>query len=311
MKLTDACQDYLHYIQAIDRKAEATIASYTNDLRQYVQYMQTCKIEEVENIDYSHVQDFLEYLRQDHYDEKGQCIHKKKSSASINHMITSLHVFHRYLSMTYPKLLNPVQNIRTKKAVQHLPVYFNMQDIERLLDSFGDSDAEIMDKAIVELLYGCGLRVSECCSLMLQQVYLEQGFLRVIGKGNKERMVPMHARCKKALENYLTKVRKQRYARSNFVFINAKGQEITRQYIHVMIKKRLLALGLDERLSAHSFRHSFASHLLDGGADLRVVQELLGHSDISTTQIYTHVQNKRLQSVYTSFHPRAKKHKED
>ena len=184
MKLTDACQDYLHYIQAIDRKAEATIASYTNDLRQYVQYMQTCKIEEVENIDYSHVQDFLEYLRQDHYDEKGQCIHKKKSSASINHMITSLHVFHRYLSMTYPKLLNPVQNIRTKKAVQHLPVYFNMQDIERLLDSFRDSDAEIMDKAIVELLYGCGLRVSECCSLMLQQVYLEQGFLRVIGKGN-------------------------------------------------------------------------------------------------------------------------------
>ena len=109
----------------------------------------------------------------------------------------------------------------------------------------------------------------------------------------------------------MTKVRKQRYARSNFVFINAKGQEITRQYIHVMIKKRLLALGLDERLSAHSFRHSFASHLLDGGADLRVVQELLGHSDISTTQIYTHVQNKRLQSVYTSFHPRAKKHKED
>ena len=121
----------------------------------------------------------------------------------------------------------------------------------------------------------------------------------------------MHAPSKKALENYLTKVRKQRYARSNFVFINAKGQEITRQYIHVMIKKRLLALGLDERLSADSFRHSFASFLLYGGADLRVVQELLGHSDISTTQIYTHVQNKRLQSVYTSFHPRAKKHKED
>ena len=121
----------------------------------------------------------------------------------------------------------------------------------------------------------------------------------------------MHRRCKKALESYLTKVRKQRHATNNLVFVNAKGQGITRQYVHVMIKKRLQTLGIDERLSAHSFRHSFASHLLDGGADLRVVQELLGHSDISTTQIYTHVQNKRLQSVYTSFHPRAKKHKED
>ena len=229
MKLTDACQDYLHYIQAVDRKADATIASYTNDLHQYMQYMQTCRIEEVEDIDYLQVQDFLEYLRKDRYDEKGQCIRKKKSPASINHMITSLHGFHRYLSMTYPKLLNPVQNIRTKKAVQHLPVYFNMQDIERLLDSFKDSDAEIMDKAIVELLYGCGLRVSECCGLILQQVYLEQGFLRVIGKGNKERMVPMHRRCKKALESYLTKVRKQRHAANNLVFVNAKGQGITRQ----------------------------------------------------------------------------------
>ena len=132
----------------------------------------------------------------------------------------------------------------------------------------------------------------------------------MIGKGDKERMVPMHTRCVRALRAYLTQIRPTWEKRkSTRVFLNSRGNVLTRQYVHTLIKQRLQELGLDERLSAHSFRHSFATHLLDGGADLRVVQELLGHSDITTTQIYTHVQNRRLKEAIDQYHPRSVKKK--
>lgn len=310
MKIDEAYEDYIHYIQAVDQKSAATIHSYANDLSTYIAYLKKEHIEDMNDIDYRHLQDFLEYLRVDHMDEEGKCISHARKSSSINHMITTLHTFHRYITMTYPTVMDPAMHIRSRKTSRHLPVYFNMEDIETLLNSFGTSDQELFEKAVLELLYGCGLRVSECCSLTLNQMHLEQGFLRVIGKGDKERMVPMHERCVKAVRTYLDVDRRHwEKKRSPYVFLNSRGNVLTRQYVHTLIKRRLKAAGLDEHLSAHSFRHSFASHLLDGGADLRVVQELLGHSDIATTQIYTHIQNQRLQNVYISFHPRAKSDK--
>ena len=157
------------------------------------------------------------------------------------------------------------------------------------------------------MLYGCGLRVSECCELRLQQLHLKQGLVRVIGKGSKERMVPLHEEGIQALLQYLQYVRPQwEQTRSPYVFINHLGHPLTRQYVHQMIKRTLQSLGMSTAYSAHSFRHSFATHLLDGGADLRVVQELLGHSYIQTTQIYTHVQGRRLRQAYDAFHPLAK-----
>ena len=153
--------------------------------------------------------------------------------------------------------------------------------------------------------YGCGLRVSELCQLEYSSLHLQNDFLRIKGKGNKQRIVPIHHQCKEALIHYLDKVRIHRVVKkTNYVFLNEHGNQLQRGSVHALIKKNLRKCGLNEQLSAHSFRHSFASHLLDGGADLRSVQELLGHSDISTTQIYTHIQNKTLCEQYAYIHPR-------
>lgn len=307
MKITEAIEDFLHYISVVDQKSCASIASYKQDLKQYEGYLSTHSIATINDTSYMDVQDFIQELSLDQVDEDGLIIKAKKGS-SINHMITTLHVFHRYVSLTYPSLLNPTLHLHCKKTTKKLPSYFNVQDIGRMLDSFGNSDLEVFQHALLELLYGCGLRVSELCDLLLNQTHVEQGFLRVIGKGDKERMVPMHERSRQVVTQYLNYVRNTwETKRSPYVFINARGNHVTRQYVHTLIKQKLHEQHLDERLSAHSFRHSFATHLLDGGADLRVVQELLGHSDIATTQIYTHIQNKRLKDAYTAYHPRAKK----
>lgn len=296
MLIQDAIVDYLHYISVVDQKALTTIQAYENDLRSYQVFLSQRGRQNIEDITYGNLQDFLIQQKND------------KKNASVNRMISSLHSFHHYITFTYPHILDPSVHIKTKKNGGRLPSYFNVQEICTLLDSFGNSEQDLFHHAMLELLYSCGLRVSELCSLKINQVHLEQGFIRVIGKGDKERMIPMHDRAVQELRNYLEAVRPQwEKQRSPYVFINHYGHVVNRQYVHTLIKTKLHELGLDERLSAHSFRHSFATHLLDGGADLRVVQELLGHSDIKTTQIYTHIQNKRLKDAYTSFHPRAHK----
>lgn len=295
MLIEDGLEDYLHFIRVVEHKAGATVRSYQCDLQLYVHFLRAQSLSSVEEIQDLHIYAFLDEQR------------LVKKASSINHVITSLHMFHRYLHVTYPGIHDPSIHLRTGKTPNKLPRYFNAHDIEQLLESFGNSDVELFHKALLELLYGCGLRVSELCALRLNQTHVEQGFLRVIGKGDKERMVPMHQRSVDALRMYLTFVRiSWEKKRSPYVFINPRGNVVTRQYVHTLIKTKLHELQLDERLSAHSFRHSFASHLLDGGADLRIVQELLGHRDIATTQIYTHVQNKRLKDAYTNFHPRQK-----
>lgn len=295
MDILEAKEDYIHYISVVDVKSLATISSYQRDLKEYCTYLQSRQVTKMEDITYDLLQDFLA-IQSD-----------RKKASSVNHVIVVLHMFHGYVSMNHPEIDDISQHIHGRRTGRKLPVYFNASDIERLLDSFDDSDEGVFHKALLEVLYGCGLRVSELCQLTLNQVHLEHGFLRVIGKGDKERMIPMHDRSVTALKNYLNLVRDSWVRkRSPYVFLNTRGHVVTRQYVHLLIKKQLQLLHLDERLSAHSFRHSFASHLLDGGADLRVVQELLGHSDISTTQIYTHIQNKKIKDAYASFHPKAK-----
>lgn len=296
MLIKDAFDDYIHYIQVVDQKSLTTISSYRNDLMRYIGYLENHNILQMEDIVYADIQDFL--------NEEAST----KAISSINHMITVLHTFHQYISFTYDHIPNPSQYVRSSKGVKKLPRFFNIKDIEKLLNSFGNSNQELFEHAMLEVLYGCGLRVSELCSLTLNQIHLEQGFIRCIGKGDKERLIPIHERAIRVLEDYMQMVRRKWVKKRNiYVFINAKGNTVSRQYVHIVIKRNLERNQLDESLSAHSFRHSFASHLLDGGADLRVVQELLGHSDIATTQIYTHVQTKRLKQAYTSFHPHAKK----
>lgn len=298
MTLDEALKEYMYNIQVIDQKSIATIESYQRELTHYVNYMKSEELINVEDISYSDIEEFL------------QVEAETKMSSSINHMITTLRMFHQYISVNFRDLPNPTVFLKTNKKSRVLPNFFSETQMNTILDSFGDTPEDILHHTMLETLYGCGLRVSELCNLQVNQLHIEQGFLRVIGKGDKERMVPINDKVQSSLNTYMKSVRPSinihHYA---FVFIKMNGEVMTRQYVHTLVKSKVSEFGYDSKLSAHSFRHSFASHLLDGGADLRVVQELLGHSDISTTQIYTHIQTKRLKEAYSSFHPKAKKTK--
>lgn len=291
--MEEAIQDYIYNLQWIEKKSTNTILSYQNDLYKYQSYLDQEGIVDSNDITHFIIFDFLQEMS----------ISQQRSS--VNHALSSIKQFHRYLSMTYANIHDPTLHLKAFKTQKALPQYFNHEDIKRLLESFSEDDKGIYEKAILELLYGCGLRVSELCDLKYESLHLNNHFLRIKGKGNKERIVPIHTQASNALLKYLQQVRPKRInKKSNYVFINEQGNPLQRGSVHAYIKKNLKRCGLNENLSAHSFRHSFATHLLDGGADLRSVQELLGHSDITTTQIYTHIQNKTLSEAYARIHPR-------
>lgn len=295
MRMQDALEAYQYHITYVEMKSKRTIDSYMRELKHYIAYMKQFG-EGMDTITYGRISDYLD-----------ECAVTKKA-ASINHIITVIRTFHHYLTFMNPDLADPTLFLKNMKSGRKLPRYLNEQDIAKLLASFDNSDEGVFEKALFEALYGCGMRVSELCSLKLNQLHLSQSFIRCIGKGDKERMLPINQSAIAALEAYLHLVRGNwEKKRSPYVFINHLGHPLNRQYVHRLIKEKLAQLGLSSALSAHSFRHSYATHLLNGGADLRVVQELLGHSDIATTQIYTHVQDQRLKAVYDAAHPRANK----
>lgn len=299
MNLVEASQEYIRYISSVDQKSINTIKAYERELKLYVKTFNEMNLTALEDI---HAEDVLNYLA---------VREKQVSSHSLNLTITVLRSFHEFCDVTF-HVPNPTKIIKNRKVNRKLPVYLNETEIETLLKPRNDSPYEITMVAILEMIYGCGLRVSECCNMQLSQLHLERKMVKCHGKGDKERLVPMNERQIQAVERYLNEIR-PRYAakRSMTLFVTSGGHPYRREEIHVMLKKRCEELGLDSRISAHSLRHSFATHLLDGGADLRSVQELLGHRDISTTQIYTHIQNKRLKEAYSYFHPRNKKESKD
>ena len=187
MQIRDAIEDYLHHISVVDQKAITSIQAYTRDLRIYESFLTVRELHQINDISYADIQDFIQEQR------------KVKKSNSVNRMISTLHNFHHYITFTYPKENDPSLFIHSKKDGRKLPRYFNEHDIIQLLDSFGNNDQELFEHAMLELLYSCGLRVSELCSLTMNQLHLEQGFLRVIGKGDKERMIPIHQRDRKSV----------------------------------------------------------------------------------------------------------------
>lgn len=290
MNLKEAVIDYKMNLQVIENKSEKTIESYLNDLQQYVDFMHSIGIDCVEDINILKIDAFFNEYGQTH------------STKSANRVLSSIRSFHKYTTLNHPTIKNPTLYMHGFKNTRHLPIYCSVEDVSKLLNSFGNSDIEIYQKTLLETLYSCGLRVSELCDLKRNDVHLEEKIIKVTGKGNKQRIIPIANPCVEQMKTYLQFVRIQWETKRcpNF-FINQFGRVCTRQYVHNLIKEKIDECGLNPDISAHSFRHSFATHLLDGNADLRVVQELLGHSDIQTTQIYTHIQNKRLTNVYDSF----------
>ena len=300
MDLHEALSDYKLNLSLVENKSKKTIEAYMSDLTHYINYLNQKNINNVEEITILTVDNYLNSMT------------KEYSSNSINRVLASVRSFHKFISLNHESIKDPTLYIHTHKHNEHLPIYASVQDLKVLFDSFSNSDIDIYHKTILLTLYSCGLRVSELCSLKRNDVHLSEKILKVTGKGDKERIIPIVDACVQQMELYLNLVRKnwQKKTLPNF-FINQYGRVLTRQYVHNLIKKKCEECNLSPNLFAHSFRHSFASHLLDGNADLRIVQELLGHSDIQTTQIYTHIQNKRLVNAYDNAFQSFKKKEDD
>lgn len=294
MKVTDAIRDYLFSIEVNDGKAKSTCDSYTRDLVLYLNYLSKEKITSIEQITDETVRSFIV-----------KCSNKYANS-SLNRIKVSVRSFHNYLSFKYD-IFNPAVGIQVSKSIKRLPVYCTHNEIKQIMSTFKDSLEDTFNKCILETIYGCGLRVSECCNLKISQVNLNDGFLKILGKGNKERVVPIPKQTKQIMNEYFNNIRGLWLKNSNsYFFINKHSKPIYPRYVEKMLHNTIIKAGVAKNITPHKLRHSYATHLLEGGADLRSIQELLGHSDISTTEIYTHVESERMKKSYLKYHPLAK-----
>jgi integrase/recombinase XerD len=297
--MEDNLKDFMHFMLVEKGLAKNTLLSYERDLKSYMRYLKSIEsIDSLNNVQRVHIVHFLGFLK-----EQG------KSAKTLARHVASVRAFHQFLLRDKATNQDPTVHIETPKLERSLPKVLSLQEVEKLLDTpnkqghFG-----LRDKAMIELLYATGIRVSELINIDLEDVHLTMGFVRVIGKGDKERIVPVGRTASEAIQAYLNNGRPHfisKKHRSNALFLNNLGNRLTRQGFWKILKKLTQEAGIIKELTPHTLRHSFATHLLENGADLRAVQEMLGHADISTTQIYTHVTKTRLKDVYSKFHPRA------
>ena len=284
-----------------------TLAAYRRDLAIYVVYLQERQVRDATKVDERTVDDFVSWLR-DARDDNGN---PRWSASSIARTLVAVRSFHRFCVDEGLSTDDPAQDVRAPKVPAGIPKALTEDEVESLLDAvIGDSPSITRDRAILETLYAAGLRISELVGLDRPDLDLEDGVVRVFGKGGKERVVPIGRAARAALTEYLTLGRPNlvRTASSSHdaVFLNARGGRLTRQGCWGIVRAAAKRVGLEDRISPHVLRHSCATHLLDHGADLRVVQEVLGHVSLSTTQVYTKVTAERLRSVYESAHPRSR-----
>lgn len=287
-----ALDEYLVRIRISEGKSERTVKAYTEDLKQYLAWLQEKGIEDTDDITALLIQDFIIEESLD------------KAGTSLARMAASIRSFHRDLSFMYGGE-DPSANLSVSRGARKLPVWCTEQEVAKLMDSFDDSvPEELMRHALLEMIYSCGLRVSEVTSLTLGRVDLDTGMLRVLGKGDKERIVPIASGSIPLLKKYRDTVRPLfMKKKSQLFFLNRFGRKVTPRSVELLMENKCAELGFEKHITPHKLRHSYATHLLKGGADLRSIQEMLGHADISTTEIYTHVASSQLFDGYRQFHP--------
>lgn len=295
----DALEDYIHFIQVERQLSANTLASYRRDLESYVQHLQHAEgMNDFRRVERVTILRHLEQLRM-----------QGKTSRTVARHISSIRSFHQFLLREKRAETDPTVHLEMPTIEQKLPKVLSIQEIEAILIAPNRSKPQgKRDVAMLELLYGSGMRISELIALDLADIHLTMGFVRVFGKGGKERIVPLGKSAVAALSAYLDGARGQlqgKYPKTEAFFINQRGKRLTRQGCWKLMKEHALKAGIKQELTPHTLRHSFATHLVENGADLRAVQEMLGHADISTTQIYTHISKTRLSEVYKQFHPRA------
>ncbi len=280
-----------------------TLESYSRDLRDYLDYLEGEGVREPSEVGSELVLSFLS-----HREANGL------GARSRSRLLSTLKGYHRYLSEAGLALRDPTENLSGPKLPRKLPHTLRVEEVLRLLEvPVASTPLGVRDRAILELLYACGLRASELCGLPRRGVDLQQALVRVRGKGNKERQIPLGGPARAALIEYLREARPLlvKAAAKERVFVNARGGGLSRVGLWKILRKHARAAGLADRVTPHVLRHSFATHLLLGGADLRVVQELLGHSSVATTQIYTHLDRDYVREQHLLHHPRARRHKRE
>jgi integrase/recombinase XerD len=294
--MQEALDDFIHYLQIERGLSENTLQSYARDLRTYSKYLQANEVQEWEYVTRAKLTAYLRWLH-----DNG------KSAATIARTLSSIRLFHQFLLREYGLKEDPSIHIDTPKKERKLPKILSSDEVDKLLSCPGTDILTIRNRAMLETLYATGLRVSELLALELDDLHLEMGFVRCFGKGSKERIVPLGDIAKARLEDYLNRSRKVllKSKSSDILFVNHHGNSLSRQGFWKVLKQIGRDAGIQKEITPHTLRHSFATHLLENGADLRAVQEMLGHADISTTQIYTHVTKTRLKDIYKSHHPRA------
>lgn len=273
-----------------------TRSAYSADLVRYLNHLEKIDRLEPDHIKASDIADFL-----------GQERERGLAPRSRARLLSSIRMFHRFLLIERYSSANPSSIIEAPRTLQKLPVFLSSAEVESLLSApTGNRPEEMRDRAMLELLYATGLRVSELVGLHLRELNLEAGYLMTVGKGKKERLVPVGDSARQRVAEYLEQVRQKQDPQglNPALFLSRLGQAMTRQAFWNIINKRSIQAGITKKISPHTLRHSFATHLLANGADLRSVQMMLGHADLSTTQIYTHVSIERLKKLHSEIHPR-------
>jgi len=296
---TEPLESFLAWLELERGLSKNTLSAYTRDLVQCVEFLAKEGVEDWTRVESAHVSAWTASLSRADFARSSQA---RKLSA--------LRMFARHLVRENVRKDDVTELLSAPKLSRKLPDVLTREEVERLLNAPSSTTPYgLRDRAIIELFYSSGLRVSELCGILLQSINLDDGYVRVFGKGSKERVAPIGSAAVKAVQDYITGGRPQfiKPRTGSELFLSQQGRAISRKMVWVMVKEHARRAGIKKPIKPHLLRHSFATHLLEGGADLRAIQEMLGHADISTTQIYTSVQSQRLADEHALYHPRAKK----
>ncbi|MBE6137504.1 MAG: site-specific tyrosine recombinase XerD [Erysipelotrichaceae bacterium] len=291
--------DFKYYLQNEKRSSKNTIDAYLNDINFYAEFLKKYQgVFDVQDIEREHIEKYVLSLKR-----------KELSKQTIARKVIAVKEFHKFLYTENITRDNPASLIETPKADKPLPVVLTKDEVNTMLQAINGTKAtDIRNRAMLETMYAAGLRITELLDLKLSNLHLREKYMIIIGKGDKERMVPLGEMAIVSLRKYIETAREELIKEpTDLLFFNYKGDKMSRQGFYKFIANLAKDCGITKEISPHTIRHSFATHLLEGGVDLRIVQEILGHEDISTTQIYTHIDKSKLKEMYDHTHPLAKK----
>lgn len=291
-------QSFLRLERSLSKNS---IVAYTEDVERFVQFLSDKKYDlPPEKIEHVHMTEFLQWLNE-----------LDRSATTQSRVISGLRSFYKYLLLENLVSKNPTELLETPKMGRRLPDVLNVEDIDKMLSAIDMSTSKGQrDRTMLETMYSCGLRVSELVNLKISDLFFDTEFVRVIGKGNKQRLIPIGSEAMKFIAIYKNEIRVHSPIQKgfeDFLFLNNRGKKLTTTMVFIIIKSIAVQIGMKKHVSPHTFRHSFATHMVENGADLRSVQEMLGHESITTTEIYTHMDRKYLRDTIEKYHPRSVK----